>query len=53
MKKVKPKKIKNAREHRFDCKVNAELFKQANAKRSKTWPELVETLFSLVVAGDL
>ncbi len=53
IKKVKPKKIKQTREHRFDCKVDAELFKRANAARKDTWPVLVETLFSLVIAGDI
>lgn len=52
--KVKPKKrIKRPREHRFDCKVNADLFRQANVSRKETWPDLVESLFRLVISGDL
>lgn len=44
-------RIKVERTHRFDCKVNKELFDAANAVRATTWPVLVERMLREVVAA--
>lgn len=49
-KRIPRKVVAPSREHRFDCKVSVELFKKANASRTRTWPELVEEMFQRVIA---
>ncbi len=46
---TKRKRLKGDRTQRFDCKVNAELFKMANAMRLRSWPDLVEAMFKKVI----
>ncbi len=49
MAKKKAKRIRVKRTHRFDCKVDAQLFRDANAARSETWPNLLEGLFRDII----